>query len=181
MSSYASPLVLGRPGAESHYKRVIGPDPAAGTEVLLTCPAAEVWEILSMTLRLTASIVAGNRSVEIVADDGNEEIWRWYIGRDVAASADVRFTGIPGIFPAAGGAGPEQQGTWMPSMVMFPGWRLRTVTQALDVGDEWHPPILGVRWTPLRGESAAIAFELAEMLVEQLNLEEVTEAMLRRS
>lgn len=112
-------------------------DPAAGAEFSVTVPVGETWELESVHATLVTSAVAGNRRVTLVIDDGVNILAEIVAGLDHIASTTIvySYTADAGYETVATRSGVIQQG--IPRMLLAAGYRIRTVTDALDVGDNW--------------------------------------------
>lgn len=121
----------------SYYKMVAVAAPAAGANFELKTPGGEFWLLHSITFRFVASGAVGNRLVHLFADDQTDVYYRVPANSIVAAAGDQRFSGFPGapqsaaignevVFPLPNGG-----------LLLPPGWRFRTSTDAIDVADQY--------------------------------------------
>lgn len=135
------------PGVTSH-------DPAAGAEISVTVPAGETWELESVHATLVTSAVAGNRRVTLVIDDGANILAEIVAGLDHIASTTIvySYTADAGYETVATRSGVIQQG--IPRMLLAAGYRIRTVTDALDVGDNWVGRVAYRKTTTTAGVAA---------------------------
>src|SRR5689334_22594222 len=123
---------------EAIRQRVIpAATPAAGGEVAFLNNTGNVLRVQSVTFQLVTSAVAGNRSVSLAADDGTSTYWRSVASGVQAASLTQRYSA--GIGAALGGSGTIVQMIELPQtgVLLYPGHVLRTLTGALDVGDQY--------------------------------------------
>jgi hypothetical protein len=140
------------------YQKIVKvADPAAGAEFALTAPGNGLWRVLSVGFRLVTSAVVANRTAALVADDGTDIFFRTNASLQQAASLTVDYGAFAGAssggFAGVAGLSPLiQDGVWLQ-----PGWRLRTVTGAIDATDQYsrivalveeYPTGPGTEWTP---------------------------------
>lgn len=133
------------------------PNPAAGADFAITAPGQGFWRVLSLAFRLVTSAAVANRTVTLVADDGTSVFFRTNASIQQAAGATVDYGAFAGASSGgfAGVVGVEplsQDGIWLQ-----PGWRLRSVTGAIDVLDQYsaiaalveeYPNGPDTEWTP---------------------------------
>lgn len=125
-------------------KVITGTDPGAGAEVSVTVPAGMAWDVLSMRVDLVSSAVAGSREPSLVLDDGTTEFARVPATIVVSASSTRRFTWTRVGGLQLSGALPTSFAMPIPELPLLSGYRVRTVTIALDAGDNYGVPILYV-------------------------------------
>jgi len=122
-------------------RSVTGTDPAAGAECSDTVPTGARWQLHAWNVQLVTSAVVANRAATIVIDDGANVLYQAGDGVVQTASTTIRhvfgegvgFWGNPnGVF----------LGTLPQKLQLLAGWRIRTITQAIDVGDNYGPPQL---------------------------------------
>lgn len=155
-------------------------DPAPGAELSITVPANEIWVIQNAFFRFNADITVADRFIEVIYDDGNDILFRSMAGRLVQANENVRFSLYPEADLTVIASVPIYVTYALPRRVLFPGWRFRTTTLNVQAGDDYSEAFLGITRWPDRSPSAQVAQELKETLLEELDLEAVTEAMLSR-
>lgn len=111
--------------------------PGAGSDWTQTVPTGARWRVWGATATLATDAVAGVRIPSLVVDDGANILvntrpgftqtvsltllWGWGLGHQ----APVVAPGTAGVEPSLG------------PLPLFAGWRIRTSTAALDVGDTW--------------------------------------------
>jgi hypothetical protein len=120
-------------------RSITGTNPAAGVEISETVPAGVRWRLVAFQATLTTSAVVANRFPGILIDDGTLIL---LFSRSLAAQAasnsinhswadwgaQSTALGSPNALPIP------------PGLVLAPGYRIRTSTAALDVGDDWTAP-----------------------------------------
>lgn len=120
-----------------YYQLVRVPDPAPGAEWSIKAPGGEFWLVHHLHFRLVTSAAVANRVAHVIADDQTDAYMRVPTNTIVAASGSARYSG----FPAA------PQSTAIGGEVLFPlpdtglrlppGYRLRSITDAIDVADQY--------------------------------------------
>lgn len=120
-------------------KQVLSADPAAGAEVSIAVPAGKEWRLISGRVPLVTSATAANRRPHIVMDDGTASVhMRSPAGAVQAASLTVGYNCGPGIPQDAAAVDGEIRMT-LPACEVYlaAGHRLRTITTALQAGDNY--------------------------------------------
>lgn len=124
-------------------RSIAGTNPAAGVEISEAVPTGARWRLRSLRAQLVASGVAANRRVHVVVDDGATVLFE-------LAAADLVTAGLTRNFncTADGYARATQDNEiYVPlplDVMMLQGWRVRTLTTAIDAGDNWGAPQLNV-------------------------------------
>lgn len=126
-----------------------GTDPAAGVEFSEAVPGGVRWELAAVLAVLTTSATIATRRPKLIIDTGvggfsvaivaqtltlpasSSATFGWYLGMPLE-------TALP-LGVALGVAG-------LPSrLVLFGGYRVRSVTDSLQAGDNWDAPIISGR------------------------------------
>jgi hypothetical protein len=128
----------------------VGTDPAAGVEASVTVPAGVQWELYSVGITLVTSATVANRTPHLIIDDGTNIVANLVPAAVQAASATVayQFTQA-GVDYAAVRDGVMLVGQIPTGLRLAAGWRIRTLTTNLDVGDNYGPPVVAYRSTVL--------------------------------
>lgn len=122
------------------HRVITGSDPAAGAEISETVPAGARWRLAIFNFGLQASAAAANRLPLLTIDDGASIVWQ--VGANVALTANLLGVYRTAIGAAASVIGTQHYTLPLPShLMLLPGYRIRTVTTALDVGDNYTAPI----------------------------------------
>jgi len=128
-------------GEQGYLRSVAGTNPAAGNEVSETVPTNARWRLKSLIATLVTDATVVTRVVRIVIDDGTNMLWRGSAAFDQTASWDIYYVFADHTF-----RGDDNQGQiHMPlprDLLLFQGWRVRTVTANLQAGDNWAAPQL---------------------------------------
>ncbi len=125
----------------ANLRAFAGTNPAAGAEVNEAVPANASWLIWSLRVPFQASGAAANRRTHVVIDDGANILADW-------AAADLVTAGqLRNINASADGFARATQDSEIyvpipPALFLRAGMRIRTVTTALDVGDDYGIPRL---------------------------------------
>jgi hypothetical protein len=126
-------------------RSITGTTPGAGAEISETTPTAARWEVLAVQFKLTASATVANRVVTLNFDDGVNVFATF-------GASDVQTAGQALTWQAAAGVGRFAAPTALVVVLslsnglrMLAGYRMRTVTTALQVGDQYTAPQYLVR------------------------------------
>lgn len=117
-------------------------DPAAGAELIaFTVPAGQVWELQTLRFTLVTSATVANRRVHLVFDDGTNVLAKVPVLSDHAASLTWSYTF------AREADNVTVQGlevvSRMPRLLLPAGFRVRTLTDNLQVGDNFSAGVYG--------------------------------------
>lgn len=130
----------------------VSQNPAPGAEFVIPNSGVGNWLVLSIVAVLTTSAVVANRLVTLVADDGTTIYWRGGASAVQAASLVDNYSAFAGASgsPAVANFVPIDfpgDGLWLPQ-----GFRLRSQTTAIDVGDQYSAIALQVLELPIGPE-----------------------------
>lgn len=120
------------------YLRVIVvADPAAGAEEILTAPGGVFWRVLSVRYTLTTDATVANRITTLISDDGTSSFWQNGVSGGQTAGTTQAYSTTTGANNFGAGAiirpmGYPDGGVWL-----YPGWRLRTATENIQVADQY--------------------------------------------
>jgi hypothetical protein len=122
--------------------------PVAGAELSITPQGLGAWQILNLLFTLATSAVVANRQVQLVLDDGTTTVWRTVanviqaasLTTTYQASANVNTQPITGNF--------FQMQAPQEGILLRRGWRLRTITAAIDVADQYSAVSMWVQENP---------------------------------
>lgn len=120
-------------------KSITGTNPVAGNEILETVPANTIWKLMSMYPTLVTSADAANRQVHFLVDDGTTTFFQ-----SVAASLQTAsLTHTYSIAPHGVTATVTALNQFIPipaNMILLAGYRMSTVTDAIEAADDWGAP-----------------------------------------
>jgi hypothetical protein len=147
----------GPSGGRGTLKTVTGTNPAAGVEISEAVPTNTIWQVLSFTAVLVSSGVAGNRAPVLIIDDGTTanrrnvirdstsvqaasltRTWTWVRGFDLSSTAEYSQADTDTLIVV-------QKLPTREDVELLQSARIRTVTSAFDVGDDWAAPIFQVQ------------------------------------
>lgn len=120
-------------------RSVQGTNPAAGAECSDTVPTGARWQLHAWNANLVTSAVVANRQSTLIIDDGVNILYQAGDGANQTASTTVRHVFGEGV-GFWGNPGGVFLGTLPTKLQLLAGWRIRTSTQAIDVGDDYGPP-----------------------------------------
>jgi hypothetical protein len=144
-------MALGWPGGQQidasdgagALRSVTGTNPAAGAEVSETVPTGARWRLRGLRAQLVTDATVATRRVHLVVDDGTNTLIDQALADTQTASLTRNYNLAPYQYaPAAAAA--EIYGPLPGDLVLRPGWRVRTATDNLAVGDNWGAPQLYV-------------------------------------
>lgn len=119
---------------------VAGTNPAAGLEISETVPTNAKWKLLSFRFSLVASATVATRSVRLTLDDGTNVFGSSDASLTQTASQTFAYTFGPSLTPA-NNATSFGQTVGTPQDVILPaGYRIKTVTLAIQAGDDYSAP-----------------------------------------
>lgn len=122
-------------------RSITGTDPAAGAEISETVPTNARWRLIHARALLVTSAVVANRTASWLIDDATNVVIQQYGNFNQAASLTVTYSaGAFGTFGATAGAFIDV--ALPPDLILPGGFRIRTATLSMDVGDNWGAPQL---------------------------------------
>lgn len=118
-------------------RTIAGATPAAGAEVAETVPAGTRWELLSFRARFVTSATVANRFPVLTLDDGTANA---FFEGGVLATAQTagqtsRYTFAQGLNAQINQT--NFTGSLMNRAFLLVGYRIKTVTSGIQVGDQW--------------------------------------------
>lgn len=151
---------------ESVWRRsrvtVAVPAPAAGADWTVKVPGGHLWRPLSILAVLTSSAVVATRAVRLQYFDGVQTFGDWPAFTTQVASLGRRYVFGWGVSGVAIGNAIE---SYMPDITLQESWQLSSLTDAIDVGDQWTGIFINVIDTWVR--RGAISFnEQPDLIVE---------------
>jgi hypothetical protein len=127
---------LGSLDGQGAIRSVAGTTPAAGAELSDTVPTGARWELIAIVATLTTSAVVANRTPVLLLDDGANVVWRVGSAQTQAASTTESYSFGQGT--ARSGTNPSAVVDILPNRgALLAGWRIRTLTAGIDVGDQY--------------------------------------------
>lgn len=143
-------LLYGRTDGPGLIRSITGAVPSAGAEISETAPAGSRWELLAFAFSLTTSATVANRAEVLTLDDGANVFWRVPMNVNQTAGATWNYVhaqgfGSPTISQVLG------MGAMLPiNNRLAAGYRIKTVTAAIQTGDQYTAPQYVVReWRDL--------------------------------
>lgn len=131
---------------EVPFEALAGADPAAGAEgIAYTVPAGQAWIVHSLNIQLVTDATVANRRIHLVVDDGSTIYGRWFASQVQAASLTQDYS----IGLVDTGVQDNINGSLVVPLPLRlgAGHRLRTITTALQAGDNYGAPMALIeRW-----------------------------------
>lgn len=118
-------------------KQVPIASPAVGTDWRHICPGQGIQRIVAIRALFTAAAVAVTRLPALVLSDGSDDYASVPANAGVTTGLATLFSTFPGAVGAGVAAGPQLWSAPTDGWLLLPGWSLRTVTAAIDAGDQW--------------------------------------------
>lgn len=122
-------------------RSVTGTDPAAGAEISETVPTNARWRLLAIRFTLVTDANVANRRPNLSLDDGTTEVARSLITADATAGATFHYSYQMGVQSQAG-SGNYFNAHLCAQHALPGGFRIRTATTNLQVGDNFGAPQL---------------------------------------
>lgn len=117
-----------------------GTAPAAGAEWSQTVPTGESWQLNTIRFSLVTSVVVANRLASITFDNGTATILgRFPSTQTEPASTTNSYTASVDI--ASSGLLGTEILVSLPRMQLPGGFRIRSLTTAIDVADQYSAPV----------------------------------------
>lgn len=124
-------------------RAIVGTNPAPGAEISETVPVGARWQLRMFSFVLTASAVVANRAPVLTIDDGANVLWE--TGSAVLVTASQVATYRAGVGVPFFTYGTRAYHLPLPGTLWLgAGARIRTVTGAIDVGDDYAAPVYHV-------------------------------------
>lgn len=120
-----------------------GTDPAAGVEVSITVPSTEVWDVMGVHLTLATDATAGTRWVRLSAENATTRFMFLAAPAGQAASLSRSYSFVDTGY-TLDASSPGSQIIGMPLLTLGPGWKINTLTQNIQAGDNFAAPVLYV-------------------------------------
>lgn len=122
-------------------RSITGTNPAAAAEISETVPVGSRWKFKGMRAVLTTSATVANRNVTLTIDDGTNTILSGGAVYNQAASAAFTYWFAPGLTNSVQTSVIAQVPIPPTDTLILPsGYRIRTLTGALQAGDDWGAP-----------------------------------------
>lgn len=138
-------------------------NPAPGAEIAVNVTAGAMWYVESFLASFTASVVVATRTPVLALSDGSTIFARVQSPAQMAASAFARLNWLRGFgYINAANIGVGANGGF-PSIPLFGGFQIATVTSNIDVTDQWSSIVLYVLEVEERSYDVELAMDLAAL------------------
>ena len=118
-------------------RSIAGTTPGAGAEISETVPTGARWKLLAFAAQLVTSAAAANRVPALFVDDGATVLYRAPVNVNEVASSTWQNSWIPvGSFNQTA-SGNVVREVLPVELFLGAGYRLRTVTTAIQAADQW--------------------------------------------
>ena len=132
-----SSRLRGKAGALRTY---LGTDQAANTEFSESVPSGAVWELLAVRATLVTDANVANRQASLILDDGTNTFCTSYPVSNHAASTTVVYNWVTELGASYTTVTTNVQLLPLPKILLGPGFRVRSSTASIQVGDNWGVP-----------------------------------------
>lgn len=122
-------------------KSIVGTDPAAGNEISETVPANAMWILQSIKASLATDAAVVNRKPTVTLDDGTNAFFKSGPFTSQTASLTVPISWSKDGFWVSSLNTISMVGH-LPATVLSAGYRMITVTDGIQAGDNWGVPQL---------------------------------------
>jgi len=112
-------------------------NPVVGTDLVIPAANGQDWRVLGVRATLTASAAVANRTVTAVADDQTNIGLQIPTGITQVATIVTTYVWVAGLSFAPAAVVANIISLTLPDLILPTGWRFRTLTAGLDVGDQW--------------------------------------------
>lgn len=120
-------------------RSIVGTTPGAGAEISETVPANLRWSLLTFRAFLTTSAVVATRKTAFIIDDGVNVLFQADGSITTVASNQGTNTLCNVGYITAGNTSASGVAQ-CPPIMLGPGFRIRTLTLSIDVGDQYASP-----------------------------------------
>ena len=118
-------------------------NPAAGADWTFTAGTLQRLNVRSFSAQFVASATVATRNIEVIVDDGANVVWRTSAPAGVTAGQTVQLSATGSNQPT-GIVTTDFTVLIPPGLILAPGWRVRTATANIQVGDQWSNIWFGV-------------------------------------
>lgn len=119
---------------------ITGTDPAPNTEISETVPKRRRWRLLTVNFNLTTDVNTANRLTNLYIDDGALKVWHLAATNAQTASQTKSHFYAPYQFSEEIIVGDFHRA--LPTLILGPGYRIRSTTTAMQAGDNYTAPQL---------------------------------------
>jgi len=120
-----------------NLRSITGTTPGAGVDITETVPTGARWELLAFRFQLVTSVTVATRVVRLTLDDGTNVYFDANANVGQAASLTQIYDASQGLFVAQSVANIQVPISLPINLRMGAGHRIRTVSSALQVGDQY--------------------------------------------
>lgn len=135
--AFPSPQIASSLDGGGALRSIAGSTPAAGAEISETVPTGARWELLAFKAALTNSATVANRSPVLTLDDGATIFVVMNNNLNQAASSTFTYSYYPGSQVVQSPSGFNIQQHLPIGIRLGGGYRIRTSTVNIQVGDQW--------------------------------------------
>jgi hypothetical protein len=131
--------IQGTISQQGWIRSITGTLPAAGAEISETVPVGAIWSLKSFLFTFTTGAAVANRVPHLIIDDGTNQLLNLAYASTIAASLTTQILTALGITPIVVSDGVARLNT-PTNILLSAGWRIRTLTTALQAADQYTAP-----------------------------------------
>lgn len=140
--------------------------PAAGADFTVRNDSGLLWRVRTLAGVFTADANAATRSFELTLNDGNGVLWVSGSQNTLTAGLARNFAAFPGAFTTSPGGRPIVCALPSGGLVIYPGGRLASSVNSIQVGDAWTALRMEVDEYPLHARTGNFPVEQAVLTHE---------------
>jgi hypothetical protein len=118
-------------------RTITGTNPGAGNEIAETVPTGARWQLLAIRFQFLTSATVANRVPELALDDGVSTFLFSSNSVNQAASITLRYSYMSSFGSLISGVGNDQARSLPTPLYLGSGYRIRTSTSSIQVGDTY--------------------------------------------
>ncbi len=120
-------------------RTITGTTPGLGAEITETVPTGARWRLQALSATLVTSATVATRAPHLIIDDGVNILFEITANGTQAASLTQRYSAGNSTFSITSDAAVVQI-PLSEAVILQPGWRIRTLTTAIQAGDQYSAP-----------------------------------------
>lgn len=121
-------------------RAILGTVPGAGAEIVETVPTGARWQVQAFAFTITTSAAVANRSPVLTVDDGANVFAEFDSNGVTAASLTSRYVARAGLQNSETKTSANLFEIGLSPLILAAGSRIRTVTGAIQAGDQYTAP-----------------------------------------
>ncbi len=136
---YPGGRVVASTESTGFIRTITGTTPGLGAEITETVPTGARWRLQVLSATLVTSAAVATRAPHLIIDDGANILFEITANGTQAASLTQRYSAGNTMFSIISDAAVVQI-PLSEAIILQPGWRIRTLTGAIQAGDQYSAP-----------------------------------------